>query len=194
VERSAGRADAKAPDVRLDVCPEAEQRDRGQLPWDAHRSVTGGSDAWDGARRDAGPDAIPEVHWDAGAGKWADRVRDGRGRCEPAVQKQPELAGAEAPEAALCKPGAGRSAALPCDESVAATQVVRQAAAEQHLLSAAGLSEFEPAAASPMRARFPPEAAQSGAAARAELPSLKRRAALRSRPDAEMPAEQAAES
>jgi len=71
------------------------------------------------------------------------------------------------------------------------TQVVRQAAAEQHWLSAAGLSEFEPAAASRMRARCPPEAAQSGAAVRAELPSLKRAV---SRPDAEVPAEQAAES
>lgn len=73
------------------------------------------------------------------------------------------------------------------------TQVVRQAAAEQHLLSAAGLSEFEPAAASRMRARFPPEAVQSDAAARVELLASKRRVVLRSRPDAEAPAEQAAE-
>jgi len=69
VEHSADRDDAKARDVQLDVSPEAELRDRDQLPWDAHRSATGGSDAWDGARRDAEPDATPEVHWDAGAGK-----------------------------------------------------------------------------------------------------------------------------
>ena len=67
-------------DVHRDEwCRAAEVR--GQHPWDGRRARLPESDAWGGVRQDAVADALRALRQmpDAGAGKWAGRVRGGRG-------------------------------------------------------------------------------------------------------------------
>jgi hypothetical protein len=105
-----GRRDAR----RDELCRAVEVR--GQHPWAAHRVRLRESDAWDGVRQDAMADARRELRQklDEGAGKSAGRGRDGPAsdgsQSDVPVQLTAKMRWTLA-VAALCKWGAGRSAA-----------------------------------------------------------------------------------